>query len=121
MSLAHFSARKEATDFSLLGRFKLHTDYVAAATKGAQAAVLGNIPAVNPVDPPETHMFVWNNMFLSFATNSRGIFTELGGEEAAHAAANNDLRGVRAFSSIRNSGLYVLVKALNFAPPSSRP
>mmetsp|Transcript_2830 Transcript_2830/g.8459 ORF Transcript_2830/g.8459 Transcript_2830/m.8459 type:complete len:1154 (-) Transcript_2830:1358-4819(-) len=88
--------------------YKLHTDYVAAATRGAQAAVLGNIPPVNPIDSPESHMFVWNNMFLSFASNARGIFTEHGGEEAAHAAASNDLRGVRAISAVHNSGLYLL-------------
>ena len=83
-------------------------DYVAAATRGAQAAVLGNIPPMNPADEPESHMFIWNNMFLSFATNSRGIFSALGGEEGAHVAANNDLKGVRLFSSIPECPLYTL-------------
>lgn len=88
--------------------FKFNSDYVAAATRGAQAAVLGNIPPMNPADEPESHMFIWNNMFLSFATNSRGIFSALGGEEGAHVAANNDLKGVRLFSSIPECPLYTL-------------
>eukprot|EP00041_Stephanoeca_diplocostata_P031856 m.1002888 g.1002888 ORF g.1002888 m.1002888 type:complete len:1315 (+) comp24038_c1_seq2:210-4154(+) len=80
--------------------YKFHTDFVAAARRGAQAAVLGNLPPMNPADEPSSHMYVWNNMFFSYATDSRGIFSIHGGQEAAHAAANNDLHGVGAFMDV---------------------
>jgi protein TIF31 len=45
--------------------FKIHSDFVAAAVKGAQAVVDGNVMAINPADDPRTHMYIWNNIFFS--------------------------------------------------------
>ena len=88
--------------------FKFNLDYVAAAVTGARATVLGNVPPMNPADEPASHMFIWNSMLLSFASNSRGNYTILGGEEGAHVAANNDLKGVRTFSELGPCGLSTL-------------
>lgn len=92
--------------------FKFNCDYLNTVARGAQAVVLGNVPPMNPLDEKESHMFTWNNIFFSFATDSRGIFSELGGEEAARAAAANDLRGVRAYDSLGMSDLYTLATVL---------
>ena len=45
--------------------FKVHSDFVAAAVKGAMAVVDGNACPINPADDPRTHMFLWNNIFFS--------------------------------------------------------
>ena len=88
--------------------YKFHTDYVATACRGAQAVVLGNVPPMNPLDEKASHMFTWSNIFFSFATDSRGIYQEMGGENAAHAAAGNDLKGVKAYDQLGSKDLYTL-------------
>jgi protein TIF31 len=92
--------------------FKFNCDFLNTVARGAQAVVLGNVPPMNPLDEKESHMFTWNNVFFSFATDSRGIFKELGGEQAARAAAANDLRGVRAYDSVGSSELHTLATVL---------
>lgn len=92
--------------------YKFNLDYVKAARTGARATVLGNLPPMNPGDVLGAQMYIWNNMLLSFASNDRGAYTALGGDEAAHIAANNDLRSVRKMSELGDHGLSILATVL---------
>ena len=76
-------------------------EYAGIAVKGAVAAVDGNIPSINcsehvkygchtytriSSDPSlfssscRQRMFIWNNIFLTFAFNSRESYADVGGE-----------------------------------------
>jgi protein TIF31 len=66
--------------------FKIHSDFVAAAVKGAMAVVDGNVMAINPADEPRTHMFIWNNIFFSLGFDVKDHYKELGGDAAAFVA-----------------------------------
>lgn len=57
--------------------YKFNCDFVTSASRGAQAVVLGNIPAMNPLDDLESQMFIWSNIFFSYASDSRGIFSSV--------------------------------------------
>lgn len=88
--------------------FKVHSDFVAAATRGAMAVVDGNVMAINPGEVTKMQMFIWNAIFFSLGFDVRDHYKELGGDAAAFAAPINDLQGVRAYSSVDIDGLYTL-------------
>ncbi|KAL4647618.1 hypothetical protein GN956_G8052 [Arapaima gigas] len=88
--------------------FKVHSDFAAAATRGAMAVIDGNVMAINPGEETRMQMFIWNNIFFSLGFDVRDHYRELGGDSAAHAAPNNDLNGVRAYGAVDVEGLYTL-------------
>jgi protein TIF31 len=66
--------------------FKVHSDFVAAATRGAMAVVDGNIMAINPGEDAKIQMFIWNNMFFSLGFDVKDHYKEFGGDLAAYMA-----------------------------------
>ncbi|XP_056612685.1 clustered mitochondria protein homolog isoform X2 [Triplophysa dalaica] len=88
--------------------FKVHSDFAAAATRGAMAVIDGNVMAINPGEETRMQMFIWNNIFFSLGFDVRDHYKELGGDAAAHAAPTNDLNGVRAYSAVDVEGLFTL-------------
>ncbi|KAG8455747.1 hypothetical protein GDO86_001803 [Hymenochirus boettgeri] len=98
------------TDLQLRQRatFKINSDFVGASTRGAMAVIDGNVMAINPGEDTKMQMFIWNNIFFSFGFDVRDHYKDLGGDHAAHVAANHDLKGVQAYSDLDIEGLYVL-------------
>ncbi|XP_035227137.1 clustered mitochondria protein homolog isoform X1 [Stegodyphus dumicola] len=88
--------------------FKVHSDFVTAATRGAMAVVDGNVMALNPGEETKMQMFIWNNIFFSLGFDVRDHYKEVGGDAAAFSAPNNDLQGVRAYNAVDIDGLYTL-------------
>ena len=88
--------------------FKVHSDFVAAATRGSMAVVDGNVMAINPGEDPKMQMFIWNNIFFSLGFDVRDHYKEVGGDAAAHVAPRNDLQGVKVYSSVDLEGLFTL-------------
>lgn len=88
--------------------FKVHSDFVAAAIRGAMAVIDGNVMAINPGDESKMQMFIWNNIFFSLGFDVKDHYKELGGDAAAFVAPRNDLQGVRVYSAVDLPGLYTL-------------
>ena len=88
--------------------FKVHSDFVSAATRGAVAVVDGNVMAINPGEEPKMQMFIWNNIFFSLGFDVKDHYKEVGGDAAAFVAPKNDLQGVRVYSSTDTEGLHTL-------------
>lgn len=88
--------------------FKVHSDFVAAAARGAQAVIDGNVMAINPGEESRMQMFIWNNIFFSLGFDVRDHYKELGGDAAAYVAPKNDLQGVKVYNSVDQEGLYTL-------------
>ena len=59
------------------------------------AVVDGNVMAINPGEAPHMQMFIWNSMFFSLGFDISDHYRPLGGNAAAHTAANCDQRGVQ--------------------------
>ena len=88
--------------------FKVYSDFVVAATRGAMAVIDGNVLAINPSEDQKMQMFIWHNIFFSLGFDIRDHYKELGGDHAAFIAPNNDLQGVKAYASVDVEGLYTL-------------
>lgn len=88
--------------------FKVHSDFVTAATRSAVAVIDGNVMAINPGEEAKMQMFIWNNIFFSLGFDVRDHYKELGGDAAAFVAPRNDLHGVRVYSAVDVEGLYTL-------------
>lgn len=71
---------------------QVHSDFVAAAARGAQAVIDGNVMAINPGEESRMQMFIWNNIFFSLGFDVRDHYKELGGDAAAFVAPKNDLQ-----------------------------
>ncbi|XP_078278905.1 clustered mitochondria protein homolog isoform X1 [Rhinoraja longicauda] len=102
--------RKNLPDRLLRERaiFKVHSDFAAAATRGAMAVIDGNVMAINPGEETKMQMFIWNNIFFSLGFDVRDHYKDLGGDNAAYVAPTNDLNGVRAYNAVDVEGLYTL-------------
>ncbi|XP_019401109.1 PREDICTED: clustered mitochondria protein homolog isoform X1 [Crocodylus porosus] len=88
--------------------FKVHSDFTAAATRGAMAVIDGNVMAINPSEETKMQMFIWNNIFFSLGFDVRDHYKDFGGDIAAYVAPTNDLNGVRTYSAVDVEGLYTL-------------
>lgn len=86
----------------------MHSDFVAAATRGAMAVIDGNVMAINPGEEAKMQMFIWNNIFFSLGFDVRDHYKDLGGDPAAFVAPRNDLQGVRVYNAVDLQGLYTL-------------
>jgi protein TIF31 len=91
---------------------KVTYDFVDAATRGAVAIVNKTIPPLNPLDAEKSFMFIYNNIFFSYAMDARDFYKKVGGDRAAHIAANNDLKGVIAYNHADIDGLHTLLTAI---------
>lgn len=88
--------------------FKVHSDFVAAATRGAMLVVDGGVLAINPGDEPRSQMFIWSNIFFSLGFDVREHYGDYGGDAAAFVAPLLDLRGVQVFNAADVKGLHTL-------------
>ena len=88
--------------------FKVHSDFLNAATRGAIAVVESNIMAINPGEDAKIQMYIWNNMFFSLGFDVKDHYKEFGGDYAAYSAPINDLQGVKALNMLDIDGLHTL-------------
>uniref|UniRef100_A0A8C5LUA4 Clustered mitochondria protein homolog n=1 Tax=Leptobrachium leishanense TaxID=445787 RepID=A0A8C5LUA4_9ANUR len=88
--------------------FKVHSDFTAAATRGAMAVIDGNVMAINPSEETKMQMFIWNNIFFSLGFDVRDHYKDFGGDSAAYVSPTNDLNGVRTYNAVDIEGLYTL-------------
>ena len=92
--------------------YKVYTDFIEAATQGAQAVIDGNIPALNPTDDERNFLFIWNNIFFSYPYDGRELYKQVGGDRAAYITAAKDLHGIAAIEELDIEGLHTLATAL---------
>uniref|UniRef100_A0A915DZE8 Clu domain-containing protein n=1 Tax=Ditylenchus dipsaci TaxID=166011 RepID=A0A915DZE8_9BILA len=93
-------------------KFKVHSDFLAAAIKGAMNIIDGNVLTINAMDDPKTHMFIWNNIFFSLGFDVKDHYKEMGGDAAAFAATTADLNAVKAYAALDHAKLHTLGMAI---------
>jgi protein TIF31 len=91
---------------------KVLSDFETVATECAVAVAHGHVPPINPLDAPDAHVYVHNNVFFSLAVDGRGTYETCGGDAAAYSAASHDLRGVMELSRADVAGLHTLATAV---------
>ena len=85
---------------------KLFADYNEAAARGAVLVARGEVAPLNPNDPLDAQIFVYNNIFYSFGADGAGTFTAEGGDEAARTAVGKDVLGIKAVNQLDIPGLF---------------
>eukprot|EP01080_Neovahlkampfia_damariscottae_P004299 gene4299-7655_t len=99
------SEEKTMRDRSL---FKIHCDFVEAATQGAKNVVDNCINPINPNEPFAAQVFLQNNIFYSFAVDSKTVAWT----QEAHRNASHDLKGVIAFNEADVKGINTVATAV---------
>jgi hypothetical protein len=102
----------EERAFRARALYRVHSEFQVAARLGAVAISENHIMAMNPMDPPETRVYSYNNIFFSYAVDSRGFFAEVGGEAAAKAVARLDLNAVKTLAQLDIPKLHTLLTAV---------
>ncbi|KAL0586492.1 hypothetical protein ABG067_003879 [Albugo candida] len=94
--------------------YKIVTEFVEAASQGAMAIVEGHIPPINPMDEPNAHVYVFNNIFFSLPVDGKSSAKDAANQndEGGYSSANRDLQGVKAVNEADISGLYTLATAI---------
>lgn len=90
---------------------KVNNDFVEAATKGACAVINKAVPPLNPMDPKPVQMYIYNNIFFSYAIDTENKYEEVEGRYT-YTSANNDLKGVMYYNDNFVDGLYTLATAI---------
>ena len=87
---------------------KIYMDFVNAATQGAVAIVKGNMQPLNPTERRAAHVYVYNQIFFSFALDGYDTFKDLSSSEQnpSWTQANHDLNGLQALKMVEVVGLH---------------
>jgi protein TIF31 len=93
-------------------RFKAHSDFIEAATKGAVAVVNKSIMPLNPSGDEESQMFIHNNIFFSAGYENQEQFDSYGGAPASHVATSKDINGIRALSKLDMDKVFTIGTAV---------
>jgi protein TIF31 len=90
--------------------YKIYYDFIEAARKGAVAIVNKSIPALNPMDEELQHVFVYNQIFFSFAIDNKESFKDVSSTDSnpSYTATNHDVLGLRSLQVIDIDGLHII-------------
>ena len=91
---------------------RLHAEFTLAAARIVPRVAAGDVAPMNPADAPATHMFLFNNLFVTRGIDSVGLYEGLGGHAAAHVAVSKDVQGVRSLALLDVPGLHLLGTAV---------
>lgn len=75
---------------------KVYGDFVEAATKGAIAIVEGKIIPLNPNESMRQHVYVYNQIFFSFAVDIPLSYSDSTTSDSnpSFTQSNHDLQGI---------------------------
>jgi protein TIF31 len=88
--------------------YRIHAEYVDAATTAAISIVHGQIQPLNPSDNPTSWIYVHNNIFFTQATDMRGLYADCGGDETFEKSVSNDLVALKRVNELDPSDIYPL-------------
>lgn len=118
-----FQAVRELASDSLQERveaerllIRISHEFSIAASKTAMSILHSDLVAMNPESPFEEQIFLKDNIFYSFVTDVSGNFNGKGGDEAAFAAANQDLKTTNLLNRLNLRDVrYLLATIVDFA------
>lgn len=90
--------------------YKIYYDFIDAAKKGAIAIVNKSIPPLNPMDEDYQHVFVYNQIFFSFAVDNKDSYKDVSSTDSnpTYTATNHDILGLRTLQVIDIDGLHII-------------
>ena len=87
---------------------RLCAEFALAAARAVPRVAAGEVPAINPMDPAASHMYLFNNLFLSRGSDGAELYPQLGGDEAARVAVRKDVQGISLLNTLSPERLCML-------------
>lgn len=92
--------------------WKIEQDFIGASKQGVQAIMSGYVQPINPMDPPNAYVYVFNNIFFSLSVpgggrDAAGAVTEDGAADSI-VSLKHDLHGVLGLNHADVPGLHTL-------------
>lgn len=95
---------------------KIVHEFSIAATKGAMSIFYQDILSMNPEAPKEEQIYLKEGIFYSYVSDVSGSYAEKGGNDAALAASNQDLRTINLLNRLNTRDVrYLLTAIVDFA------
>ena len=93
---------------------KVYQDFVDAAVKGAKAIIEGKLTSLNPNEPVRQHVYVYNQIFFSYAVDTPMSNHDLTSSDQfpSYTQANHDIKGLQILKSIDIGELHHLATCL---------
>ncbi|QLL34269.1 hypothetical protein HG536_0G01280 [Torulaspora globosa] len=91
---------------------KIVHEFSVAATRGAMSIFYHDLISMNPEAPAEEQIYLKEGIFYSFVTDVSGNYMEKGGNDAARAASNQDLRTINLLNRLNTQDLRYLLTAI---------
>jgi len=93
---------------------KVYNDFLEAASAGAIALIEGKIVPLNPNEPMRQHVYVFNQIFFSYAVDCPTHYRDSTSAEAnpSYTQSNHDLTGLRQLQGVGIPDLYHLATCL---------
>jgi len=92
----------------------VYGDFVEAATKGAIAIIEGKIIPLNPNEAMRQHVYVYNQIFFSFAVDLPLSYADsaTGDSNPSYTQSNHDLQGLKILEGTNITDLFHLATCL---------
>lgn len=91
---------------------KIVHEFSVAATKGAMSIFYHDLVSMNPEAPADEQIYLKEGIFYSFVTDVSGNYAERGGNDAARAASNQDLRTINLLNRLNTQDVRYLLTAI---------
>ena len=94
---------------------KVYSEFLQAATAGAQAIIEGKLTSLNPNEPMKQHVYVYNQIFFSYAIDLPTSYRDLTSSDSfpSFTQANHDLAGLKYLQALTDfQDLYNLATCL---------
>lgn len=91
---------------------KIIHEFNVEAVKGSMSILYDGLIALNPDSPKTEQIYLKNSIFYSFIGDINGSFAEKGGDEAAHAASNQDLTTIKLLNRFNLKNIRHLLTAI---------
>ena len=90
--------------------YKIYYDFLEAAKKGSIAIINKSIPPLNPMDEDHQHVFVYNQIFFSFAIDSAEKYKDVSSSDSnpSYTATNHDMLGLKTLHAIDIDGMHII-------------
>jgi protein TIF31 len=90
--------------------YKIYYDFIDSSKKGAIAIVNRSIPALNPMDEEYQHVFVYNQIFFSYAVDNKDHYKDVSSNDSnpTFTATNHDMLGLRTLQVLDMDGLHII-------------
>lgn len=90
-------------------------EYAESCVQLVRALAQGLIAPLNPMEPTETHVYVYNNIFVSQAVDSKETFKLCSGDVATKKSAGHDIKNQKILQFMNVDGLsYILSLIIDY-------